>query len=158
MLVHSQYLAAHLAASLPDILWIDRDKGQLENPEAFHSLQLPALLLDLGEVAWEGLSRGSQQGMLTLTVKLVFRLPVATYQGRPLDEYTEMSELTALVHQALTECLMVRERRSSRDYFTAEFYVMEQAYDMAISYTVPAKTIPKPAPDIQATLKLPLNP
>ena len=157
MLLHSQYLAAHLAAALPDILWIDRDKGQLDNPAAFHSLQIPALLLEMGEVTWEGLSRGDQRGQLTLTVKLVFRLPAATYRQRPLAEYDEMAQLTDQVHQTLGTSLMVKDRRSTRDYFTPEFYVMEQSYDMVIGYTVPIRTIDKPAPDIQATLKLPLN-
>ncbi len=157
MLVHTQYLAAHLATALPDIAWIDRDKGQLDDPEAFNSLIVPALLLDPGEVTWEGLSRGNQKGMLPLTVKLVFRMPTATHRIHPLSEYDDMADLADKVHQALGSSIMVKDRRSTRDYFTSEFYVLEQTYDMVIGYTIPPKTIVKPAPDIQASIKLPLN-
>lgn len=156
MLTHAQHLATQLAHDLPEIQWIDRDKGQLDNPEAFHSLLVPALLLDMGEVSWEGVSRGSQRGLLTLTVKLVFRLPPATHRDLPLAEFSEMADLTTKVHQALGRGLMVKDRRTSRDYFTPEFYVMEQTYDMFVTYTTPDRTMPRPNPDIQASLKLPL--
>lgn len=158
MLQEYQQLAAHLAAALPELQWIDRDKGQLENPEAFHSIVLPGLLLGFGPVEWEGLSMGSQQGQLTLTVSLVLRLPVATHQKQLLTEYDEAAQLTTKVHQALPAFISVWERRSSRDYFTQNFYVVEQTYDFRVEYCKPIQTIPKPNPDIQATLKLPLLP
>lgn len=156
MLTHTQYIAAHLAAALPDIQWIDRDKGQLDNPEAFHSLLVPALLLGFGPVEWEGLSRGRQLGQLSLTVSLVTRLPPATHHPRPLGEYDHAADLAAALHQALATCIVVKDRRASRDYFTPEFYVMETTYDMTVGHALPPRTIPKPPPTIDATLKLPL--
>jgi hypothetical protein len=149
-----RHIATHLANAIPDLQWIDRDKGQLDNPENFHSVLTPGLLLGFDDVEWEPGTRGNQTGYATMTASLVFRLPASTYLGN-WEQHPEYEQLTQALYLALLDCPGVGDRRASSDAFTDAFYTATQSFDLTIYQAVPVRTIAKPNPDIQATLKFP---
>ena len=150
-------IAQHLFDNMPDINWIDRDKGQIDNEEEFHSLICPAILLNFGETTWTGLTRGSQLGDLTITTKLIFVKPIDTFTRgtNPLQEYAHFNALSDELHDVVRNYPSVGERRRSADYFTRYWYVIENQYDLQVSYDVPIKTIPRPKPIISTNLIIP---
>ena len=154
-------IAHAIARTLPAIQWIDRDKGQLESPEDFHSILIPGLLIAISEIQWAGQTRGAQLGEGHATTKLVFRLPAATHEVQetahgPLDEYDEFASLSEALHEQMSVLPCIGDRTKTHDYFTGEFYVVEQTYELKVYYTKPILTTQKPVPTIQATLNLPV--
>lgn len=160
MLKEYRHIAKHIRTNLPEIVWIDRDKGQLQNPENFHSIQIPGCLLDFNQVQWDGMNGIDQSGFCSLTVSLVFRMPPFTYTEPDLQydltgDYDNYEELNERLYETIMKHPALGVRRSSRDYFTGEFYVTEQVYDCRLEYKQKQRTIAKPAPSIQANIKLP---
>lgn len=147
-------IANHLTNAIPDLQWIDRDKGQLEKPEGFHAIGTPGLLLGFDDVEWEPGTRGNQTGHGTMTASLVFRLPTSTYLGN-WEQHPEYEQFTEALYLAMLDHKDIGDRRMSTDGFTDTFYVSIQAFDLTIYQTVPVKTIAKPNPEIKATLELP---
>jgi hypothetical protein len=149
-------IATHIANAIPELQWIDRDKGQLDKPEEFHTILTPGLLLGFEDVEWEGGTGGNQTGTSLMTASLVFRLPTSTYLGNwgPHDEYEKFTEA---LYEVLLTHPAVGDRRMSGDGFTDEFYVAIQAFDLTLYQTRPLKTIPKPAPDIRGTMSTTLT-
>lgn len=152
-------IARHLFDSMPQINWIDRDKGQIDNEGEFHSLVDPAILLDFGEIAWTGTGRGYQLGELTVTTKLVFVKPAETFtrDRSPLQEYAQYNALADFLHETISELKDIKERRRSADYFTKNWYVVEQVYDLNVTYEKPVQTVKKPLPNIEGALSTTLN-
>lgn len=145
-------IAKVISTNIPELVWIDRDKGQLDSPENFHSVQIPGLLLDFSTVNWESLLGGNQRGICTLTAKLIFRLPVSTYEGADWNDYPEFEHLSDTLHEQLSDLKSVGLRRVSRDYFTKNYFVTEQSYDFTLYHTKQGKTIKKPNPAIQGSI------
>lgn len=150
-------IAKHIRQSVQEIKWIDRDKGQLEKPETFNSVFPPGVLLGFSEVDWIGTTRGNQTGLAQITVKLIFSLPAATFEDADWNEYAEYEILTARLYETLSGHPLVKDRRSTHDYFTNEFYVAEQVFDLEVYQVKEIKIIDKPAPQIQATLNIPIQ-
>lgn len=144
-------IGQHIFDLMPEIEWIDRDKGQIDNEEDFFSILTPAVLLEFGEINWVGLSRGSQLGEMTITTKLISVKPPETFSrgSAPLQEYAVLNMLADRLHATMGELVCIKERRRSSDYFTKNWYVIEQQYDMEIEYEVPVITAPKPRPNIK---------
>jgi|GEM_PF-6841167 len=151
-------IGQHIFDMMPEIEWIDRDKGQIDHEEEFNSILCPAVLLDFGETNWTGLSRGNQLGDLTITTKLIFVKPGETFtrDNNPLQEYAVFNALADKLHQVVGQLEYVHERRRSSDYFTKYWYVIEQQYDLEVNYEVPIRTIPKPVPTISTNIILPV--
>lgn len=150
-------IAAHIRDKVTDLKWIDRDKGQLENPVDFHSIIVPGVLLNFSEVDWIGGTGGNQTGTCTMTVKLIFRLPVATYEDASWNNYEEYERISDILYNTLSAFKDIGDRVKSSDYFTKEFYVAEQIFDLTVYKTRKTRTIPKPAPDIKGTIHATLN-
>jgi len=145
-------LAKHIRDTIPDLTWIDRDKGQLENTASYNSIITPGALIDFDKIEWKGLSRGNQSGISLVTVKLIFSLPSATHEGADWNEYEIFEQLSDTLYEQLSGHPAIGDRRGSMDYFTESFYVAEQTFELNLYQTKPIKTIPKPAPDITGTL------
>ena len=147
-------LARHLLDKLPEINWIDFDKGQIDNEQEYESIITPGLLLDFSRVQWTGTGRGNQLGEGQVIVKLVFTKPVETFTRtkNPLQDYEAFDTLNFALHQTFSAMREVKERRDSVGYFTQHWYIIETIYDLQISYEVPVKTIPKPEPNILSTI------
>ncbi len=159
--MHKTYrtIAKHIRKELPEISWIDRDKGQLNDPGNFHSIITPGLLLHFGNVTWTGLGGGRQQGFTTMRASLIFNLPPSTYASLddPLKDYQESNTLSMRLHDTLKTISLIGERRASVDYFTPQYYVCAMDYDCEVIDTVELCKIQKPAPIIQAKIKLPIQ-
>lgn len=159
--MHKTYrkIARSIREQIPEILWIDRDKGQLKNPDDFHTIIVPGLLLGFGNVAWTGLSQGSQQGSSTMRASLVFHLPASTYQPEdptdPFREYNDSGTLFDALHDTLTCIPEIGERRASGELFTDQYYVLWSDYDLETIHCMTVSKVQKPSPTIQATIKLP---
>lgn len=151
-------IARQLKNRLPEINWIDRDKGQLEDPESFHSIGIPGILLGFSEVDWKPGTRGNQTGTCQVTMKLVFRLPTATHEGAAWDDYVQFETLNEHLYEACLEMSpTIGDRRKGGDYYTKNFYVCEQTFDCKLSQLVQINRIPKPGPDIEGTIKATLT-
>lgn len=151
-------IAKELGERIPEIRWIDREKGQLDAPEKFHAVQVPGLLLDFSETIWEGGTGGNQTGFCTLTASLIFRLPTATYEGSEWNDYVEFERLTNRVHEELSALSpIIGDRRKGYDNFTDTFYVTQQSYDLKVYQTKQINIIEKPTPDIQGQIQATLN-
>jgi hypothetical protein len=150
-------LGQHIFDLVPEIEWIDRDKGQIDHEEDFNSILCPAVLIDFSEVKWAGLNRRNQLGDLTVTTKLIFVKPGETFArtNNPLQDYAVFNALADTLHQVMGQFEGVKERRRSSDYFTRYWYVIEQQYDLEVNYEVPVKTINKPVPTISTNIILP---
>jgi hypothetical protein len=146
-------IARHLLDAMPDVRWIDRDKGQIDHEEDYHSLMTPAILLDFNEVLWKPLTRGTYSGEGAIIVKLIFPKPADTFtrEASPLQEYEGFNTSAVELHQAISQLKEVKERRKGVDYFTKNWYVIEQFYDLDLLYEVPIKTEPKPTPKVLST-------
>jgi hypothetical protein len=147
-------IAQHLFDKMPDIQWLDRDKGQIDHEEQYHTLVTPAILLDFNELIWQGTGRGNQLGEGSVIVKLVFSKPGETFTRgvSPLQDYTELVALAEQLHLTMGQLKVVKERRKAVDYFTTHWYVIEMFYDLEVPYEVPVRTIPKPEPKFLSTI------
>lgn len=150
-------IARHLDKYMPELAWIERDKGQIENEEEFNSILTPGVLLDFGTITWQGIGRGDQIGDGSITVKLIFVKPPATHVDAVLQEYEPMAQMADKLHLTISKLRSVKERRNSSDYFTEHWYIIEQTYDVVLSYEVPTFIKPKPRPEIQGELLTNLN-
>ncbi len=150
-------IAHHLKNQVSELKSIDRDKGQLENAETFESLVTPAALLDFSEIKWSGGTRGNQTGTGTLTVSLVFPLPASTRHGAEWNNYEQPERLTDKIYDSLALHKDVGDRRTGGDYFTGNFYVCTQAFDLKVYKDIAVKTMPKPFPDIEGNLQATIN-
>lgn len=114
--------------TLPGIRTIDLDKGQLDDPEAFESIQTPGILIGHSDITWSG-----NQGDGTVTVKLVLRLPTRTHITDPLlDESLSELALAGDVDSAVTDVPGVLISIKTSDYPSGTFYVVEQTYPLSL--------------------------
>lgn len=59
-----------LNTNVPELNWIDMDWGQLELPEQSYPLQFDACLISFPEIPWDTLTRGAQDGVVNILVKV----------------------------------------------------------------------------------------
>ena len=132
MLSTYQQLAQAIHEGVPDINWLDIDKGQLENPEAFNSLIVPAVLIGQAEIEWTDLLTHNQQGVGNIVISTVFRLPGQTHLLDPLlAQHLKTLELADDVDRVARQFRGVVSRTRSRDYVAGPFFVTEQTYEGA---------------------------
>lgn len=140
------------------IKWIDRDKGQLKDPDQFHTIITPGVLLHFGEVDWINTGAGNQDGWTILRASLVMLTPASTFQPEsdPLHDYTDSEALTESLISALEKSCYIHQMRASKDYYTGIYYVCEFTFDVKVRRTNPVLSTAKPVPTIIEKLKLPV--
>lgn len=118
---------------VPDLVYIDLDKGQLDDPDAFNSLTLPALLIGQTDLDWSQLANRSRLGVGIVTTKTVVRLPAHTFLSHPAAaahlltlDVAERVEAVLLEQPGVTTCT------NTKEYASGPYYVVEQTY--AVSY------------------------
>ncbi len=122
-------LARHLREGLPQLAWIDLDKGQLTDPRPHHSLVSPALLINMGTVSWEELGQNTQIGSATITLKLAFVLASETHADDPnLTDSVAQLELAERLHRRAITSLVLTQRTATLTQVVGSYYVIEQAY------------------------------
>lgn len=122
-------IALAIRDQVPQIIWRDVDKGQLDKPDQFNSLLLPALLIGFSEIDWQTFGQGNQLGEGTVTVKLILRLPAQTHDLDPLFQTNlDELELAAQVNTVMPTLRGIRPRTGSHAYQVDTFYVVEQTY------------------------------
>jgi hypothetical protein len=141
------------------INWLDWDKGQLEEPEKFNSIIVPGVLVDPSAIEWEELGKGFQLGIGPITVKLVTLLPAQTHAGDPLLELNlvalqQAEELHAAI---ISSSGVLRRVGSPKPYWVNTFFVIEQTYDFRYNYQPSIQLAPKPAPQINTTITVPIQ-
>lgn len=97
------YLRAKLIA-LPDIAWVDLDKGQLNNYELRPAIDFPAVLLKIEYPRTTKLSRKEQQCDVQITASVVFDFMDDTDSITPeetLNQSLEVYDIANTVHLAL---------------------------------------------------------
>ncbi|RIV21371.1 hypothetical protein DYU11_18365 [Fibrisoma montanum] len=143
MLENYVAIAQAIKDQAPGILWFDLDKGQVENPENFNSLIVPAVLIGTSEVDWKNLRGLSQEGDGKITVKLVLRLSHQTHLTDPLLlANLKDIELANEINLAVSQVPGVVGRRHSNDYPAGMFYVVEQIYDCSFKFGPNLKAVP----------------
>ena len=123
-------IAGVVKKAVKEINWIDLDKGQLDDPEAFNSLINKSVLIGQSEIEWSQLAGGYQQGEGFITVKTIFTLPTQTHLTDPLiaKEVVKMFATADQVSAAVLCTPGVLTRTNSKDYPVLTFYVIEQTY------------------------------
>lgn len=59
-----------LESKVPELRWIDMDWNQLNLPDQSYPLQFDACLISFPEIPWTSLTRGEQDGLVTILVKV----------------------------------------------------------------------------------------
>lgn len=114
--------------AVPQILTIDLDKGQLDDPQSFESIMTPGILIGHSDITWSG-----NQGEGSVTVKLILRLPSRTHISDPLiDESLSDLSLAGDVDSAVTDVPGVLSSEKYSDYPSGTFYVVEQTYPISL--------------------------
>lgn len=120
-----------IADQVKAIRWIDLDKGQLENPEMFHSIITPGVLIGTSDVEWKPTTQRNYIGDGTITVKIVFTLPHQTNLLNPLlSSGLEILGLADDVEAATFSVVGVKSLTNTRDYPVTgtTFYVVEHTF------------------------------
>lgn len=63
-------IADRLDAMVPELQWIDKDWNQLDLPDQSYPLQFDACLISFPEIPWNTLTRGWQDGVVSILVRL----------------------------------------------------------------------------------------
>lgn len=65
-------LVKHLRQQVPELRFIDLDRGQLEYPAENYVLLFPAVLLRIDAITWGNIGEGLQEGDLSLQARVCF--------------------------------------------------------------------------------------
>lgn len=147
MILKSYYdLAGAIRDAMPDLAWIDIDKGQFDNPENFNTVLLPGLLIKFSAIEWETLGQKRQLGDGTVTLKLAVYLPAQTHESDPLFATNlDSFALATVLNQAVAGVDFMRTRVGSDEYPVQTFYVIEQTYTVCLAPDPPGyKTLTVP--------------
>lgn len=122
-------IAQAIHTAVPDLRWFDLDKGQLDDPTAFNSLILPAVLIGQADIVWKQLGAKTLLGEGTITLKTVLRLPAQTHLLDPMlaDNLTALS-LADQVSQTAVSLPGITGLINTKDYPIGTFYVIEHTF------------------------------
>lgn len=138
-------IAKLLTQQLPnESLWIDLDRGQLEDPESFESLIIPAILVNMPQIEWQTLGQRNQIGDTTFTLKVVISLPEPTYNINNVNINLEAITIEDRIHKAITAAGIMRT--GTRSYPVSTYFVIEHRYMTTTDYV--STTITKPLGDL----------
>lgn len=59
-----------LNTKVPELQWIDKDWNQLNLPDQSYPLQFDACLISFPEIPWNSLTRGYQDGVVSILIKI----------------------------------------------------------------------------------------
>lgn len=89
---------------MPAGLYIDLDKGQLQQKKENYPFPLPAVLVKFGAIRWSSASEGLRLGDLTFTFTLIDNLVTDSFEGAESENETiELLDLQDDLFQALEE-------------------------------------------------------
>ena len=130
MLSTYKEVAEIIHKKVKQINWIDLDKGQLDEPERFESLIVPAVLIGQSEIEWADLTSRFQQGTGMITVKTCFVLPAHTQLTAPhlTKQIEKMYDTADQVREAVLTTPGIMSRVKSSDYPTDRYYVIEESF------------------------------
>lgn len=130
-------------------LWIDLDKGQLEDPESFESLIVPAVLINLQKgIDWKQLGQRNEIGDATFSIKIVMMLSEPTFNIQGVNINLTKLVLEDKIHTIISNQKIMRN--GTRAYSVGTYYVVEHRYVMSVDY-VPISTT-KPLSDLSLEL------
>lgn len=59
-----------LNLKVPELQWIDKDWNQLDLPDQSYPLQFDCCLISFPEIPWDSLTRGAQDGVVSILIKV----------------------------------------------------------------------------------------
>lgn len=151
------HVAEVLTSEIEELQWADLDRGQLEYPEHFESLILPAVLINLSEgIGWQSLTQGKQIGEVDVSLKIVVRLPEPIYYNSRISNNNEALQIENVVHQTVYN-KMRWQRVGTKSYPASKtYFVVEHFYKASLDYT-PNPPLRKPLSDFQTDINIQLK-
>jgi len=95
-------LLTRLKNEVPELLWIDEEKGQLEFPKEEYPVQFPCCLIDIQNIKWETQGKRQQEGDCLIRFRIGFDIYEDTHKDAP-DIQTGLERLKLLnkIHSTL---------------------------------------------------------
>ena len=155
-------VASAIRRNLPEIRWIDLDKGQVNQlitGELDYDLpSIPCVLISVPDEQWKSLSNKSQIGNGNLIVKLLLNLPSGTHASDPLLSMSvEATQLAEALHESIIQVHGIEERTRVRRYPVAHLFCIETHYTTKLAYLRAVRQKPKPDPLITSNLNFPIS-
>lgn len=123
-------------------LWVDLDRGQLEDPEAFESIIVPAVLVNFQRgIEWKKLGQRTELGETTFSLKVVMMLDEPTFNVEQININLEKLITEDKVHAIVSQQNGVM-RTGTRAYAVRTYYVVEHRYIVTVDYEPTSITKP----------------
>lgn len=123
-------------------LWVDLDRGQLEDPEAFESIIVPAVLVNFQRgIEWKKLGQRTELGETTFSLKVVMMLDEPTFNIEGININLEKLITEDKVHAIVSQQKGVM-RTGTRAYAVRTYYVVEHRYIVTVDYEPTSITKP----------------
>jgi hypothetical protein len=119
-------------ANVPGLRWIDLDKSQLDDPEAFNSLIVPALLIGQSDLHWTQLAGRNRLGEGLVIAKTVVLLPTQTHLSHPfVEQHLTALDVVAQVERAILDTPGVLACTDTKEYSLLTYYVVESMFQVS---------------------------
>ncbi len=128
-------IAQFILDNLPEgqKVWIDLDRGQLRNLEAFESLVLPSVLIEIDEIDWQSETQEHQTGEVSFALKIINRLPEPLFYNDNFSANIEALQLEDIIHQAIAKNKHV-QRTKTKSYPVKTVFVIQHDYKTGYDY------------------------
>jgi hypothetical protein len=103
-------LLERIRIKVPQIRWIDLDRGQLTFPKENYTIDFPAVLISFGQTDWGSIGEGVRQGDCPVTIRIAF----------PLYYDTNNHTADYIRDQGLDQMSIVDDVDQALDGFSAE--------------------------------------
>ncbi|MGX7686802.1 hypothetical protein ACWA1C_06520 [Flectobacillus roseus] len=123
-------------------LWVDLDRGQLEDPESFESIIVPAVLVNFQRgIEWKKLGQRTELGETTFSLKVVMMLDEPTFNVDQININLEKLITEDKVHAIVSQQKGIM-RTGTRAYPVRTYYVVEHRYIVTVDYEPTSITTP----------------
>lgn len=62
-----------LSTELPELKWIDLDRGQIDQPNDHYTVAFPAVFISFNDIPWDGIGQKLYAGNCTISFRLAFQ-------------------------------------------------------------------------------------
>lgn len=98
-------LQKRVADTMPEIVLVDEDYGQLNTDEDTYPVTFPCVLIQLEEINWQELGSGKQKGAATVRVKLA------------IDCYDDTHHTSGTAHKAAERMRLYKKMHNQLNLF-----------------------------------------
>lgn len=124
-----------IRSNCEDVTYIDLDRGQLENPKAFATPFVSALvLINFNDgFDWVTMQKNNQRGTVNISVKIAVRLPDDQFLEEDLDSNLEALDINEHVNAAIIN-MGGMQRINTKSYYRQTLYIIEHTYLTGFDY------------------------